>query len=549
MSDWKEAVVRVTNNLRSDDNFGSGFVFHRDASGRSFVMTCQHVVDSLLSTPVAEGDEPPGLLVSDLPADVSIAGDRLLDLAVLEVDGLDCEPLTLADTPAVEGTAFWGAGFSWMEQEQESLVRRQVTGLMRDRNPVMRRFRARRKPVYYWDLSIDEDLFRELKPGYSGGPLLHRESGLVVGIFNLRRDKQRAQALCVESQGLLEPPPTSRIPGFSAGVRTEVDAGPLVTKGKPAATPGRTAAAEGGLDWLAGTIDHVDPIREVEERIGSQLKGPGGPGLWFCAVEGRRDDLPRALAIHLAVELGAAAPGQFGERRLVTRLSPGHYGANTTWQQLLATQTSEGESVGTAAEEEERILGWINSLGRSSHGLHVIYTELDMAYRRHIPGMIRGAIERLSRLGGVEPRVRLLFLYGLARERDNWIYALVHRLERLLGHHLGRRLALGRLQVAGCDHLGGLRPVTRMDLETWLDGLTAVGPVRIDVDTWERLEAEFTQLFASREPGRAHASEQPPSDAKSRRREPPRTVRYRELYERALPILRKARPLLESGRG
>jgi hypothetical protein len=220
MSDWKEAVVRVTNNLRSDDNFGSGFVFHRDASGRSFVMTCKHVVDDVLSPRAGEGDEPPALLVSDLPADVTAVGDGVLDLAVLEVDDLDCEPLALATAPAEQDTAFCGAGFGWMEQEQESLVRRLVTGLMRDRNPVVPRFRARRKPVYYWDLSIDEDLFRELKPGYSGGPLLHRKSGLVVGVFNLRRDKPRAQALCVEAHRLLEPPLTSRIPGFGAGAPT-----------------------------------------------------------------------------------------------------------------------------------------------------------------------------------------------------------------------------------------------------------------------------------------------------------------------------------------
>jgi len=52
------------------------------------------------------------------------------------------------------------------------------------------------------DLTIDQ-VEIDLKPGYSGGPLLHPETGLVVGVFNLRRDKQRAEALCVEAHRLL----------------------------------------------------------------------------------------------------------------------------------------------------------------------------------------------------------------------------------------------------------------------------------------------------------------------------------------------------------
>jgi len=503
MADWKDAVVPITNNLSNDTSFGTGFVFHRDASGRGFVMTCRHVVDDLIRR--RSGDtEPAALLVAGQAAEIIVQGDEVLDLAVLALEDPSGEPLRLADAAAGPSTDFRAAGYAWMEQDAASLVRRPLTGTLHERNPVTRRFQPGRPPAWYWDLEIDPDLFRELQPGYSGGPVIDVATGRVVAVLNLRRDKRRAHALCIDCRRQLAPALATLIPDLEPSSAPR-SAASIAAGASP---PGRAAANQGRLDWLAGTIDHQDQVARIEDSGTPVSDRSQGPMIRYCIVDACRDDCPRALAVHAAARAGGFGQELLGRAELITEVVPAYYGEHGIWGELVAILADAGVTLGRS-DEDELVLDWINR-PQGAKGSRVLYAELDLRYRRGIPQLIRGTLDRFAGLSGIDPRVRLLFLFALVRARRTWC-------DRL-GWRSGGRLAA----AVGCDHLGSLCPVTLLDLDAWLQRLE-IGPVRIDAETRWGLRAALEPLFQPSQPG----------------------VRYRSLWDRAVPLLRGATPVLD----
>jgi hypothetical protein len=133
---WKDAICLLTSTDPANRGFGTGFVFHRDGTGRSFLLTCLHVVEALEKRPRDCQGEPPGLLANGLVAEVWVRGDALLDLAVLAVDGLDVSPLRLGD-PIERGCEVETAGYPEYEPAQQTLVSpRPLVGRVRDNTPV-----------------------------------------------------------------------------------------------------------------------------------------------------------------------------------------------------------------------------------------------------------------------------------------------------------------------------------------------------------------------------------------------------------------------------
>jgi hypothetical protein len=501
---WKDSICLITSTDPGNRGFGTGFVFHRDSTGRSFLLTCLHVVETLEKPRRGSQGEPPGLLADGLVAEVWVRGDAVLDLAVLAVDGLRASPLRLGD-PIERGREVETAGYTEYEPAQQTVVSRPLVGRVQDNNPVKSLRRPGRVGARSLDIEIDAELFRELRDGYSGSPVIDPGAGEVVGIMNLKWSGVKGHAICAGSCRLLfEKANARQIPDY--GRRSEM----------PRPT-GSAGALEGALAWMASTLDHADPI----ERIALRLKeGPtqAKPGLWFYAVQAGLSDCPRALAEHLAVQFGGLSSRAPWPGDLIVDLGrPVPFGGAGLWKALADFISPEG-SAEDPADESERVVHWINrGLPAGPRALRVVYCQFPIAgLRPRIPGFIADAIRTFAGLQGLRADVRVLFLFACIAQ-ESGVRALLGRLRPL-------RLA----HIPACETLGPPRPLNLVDLDDWLRyaARPLMGGRRLDGVTLERLRSDLIPLF--------------PDDAAR--------LRYQAVHDPALRILREA-TLTESTNG
>jgi len=558
MADWKDSIVLLTSTDQGNQGFGTGFVFHRDSTGRCFLLTCLHVVTTLERPGKGAADDapPPGVLAADQPAEVWVRGDGILDLAVLAVDGLDLEPLRLG-RPAQRGTSIQTAGFTDFEVEQKTVVPRPLAGTVRDNNPVWSRRPRARLGAWSLDIAIDAEQFRALTEGYSGSPVLDPASGAVIGIMNLKRhgSATAGHAVCVRTCDQFDPPLAQRLPDYPPD--------PSAPPTSPARSVAGTVPA-GTLAWLASTMDHTKALEQIARCL-ADGRGGSRSGVWFSAFDACLSDCPRALAEHLAVRFGGRRPGAPRLDELVTELHPVRYDGQGLWQALVdqiapaaadqgqaamaerqaaetERQAAEAERQAAAAErqaaaaerqaaaaerqaaaaerqaaaaerqaaEAERILHWINAgPAGSPGGLRVVYCQLSVADQgRRIAELIAGAIQAFSGFSGLSANARVLFLFACVfEESSRW--GLLER---------WRRPRLGRLP--DCTVLGALAKLSLIDVDNWLSDAARAGPGgrRLDEQTRQRLRDALEALF--------------PDDAAR--------LRYQQVRRHALAILDQA---------
>ncbi len=167
MTDWTRHVVLITS--ADGKRHGSGFVARR-AGVVAHVVTCAHVV----------GDLGDGLLANGRPAKVLWDGTKDgIDLAVLAADGLTEEPLTLTRGAAV-GDAVVAVGFTQVDRGRRATAVpatiREATQLTYDPARVVKKHAG-------WLLGVADD---GITDGFSGGPVVHADTGLVIGVLGLR---------------------------------------------------------------------------------------------------------------------------------------------------------------------------------------------------------------------------------------------------------------------------------------------------------------------------------------------------------------------------
>lgn len=503
MAHWKESICLLTSTDPANRGFGTGFVFHRDGTGRSFLLTCLHVVETLEKPPRGGAADPPGVLADGLVAEVWVRGDGALDLAVLAVDGLPAAPLTLG-TPIDPDRPVEIAGYTEHEPAHGTVVCRPLCGRARGNNPVKWTRRPGRVGIRSLDIEIAADLFRELKDGYSGSPVLDPETNRVVGVMNLKWTGVKGHAVCIGSCALLLQGPDARaIPGY--GDRPPAGHPPA---GPPTPRP-VAVAAEGGLAWLASLLDHRDPLERVALCLDDGRAG-AVPGLWFYAVEACRCDCPRALAEHLAVQFGGLSAETPWPDDLIVELWPVRYDGLGLWKALVQHISPPGAGDDDPAGEAARIVRWINrGVVAGPKALRVVYCQLSLAdLGPRIRGFIEGAIRAFCALPGLDAQVRVLFLFACIAP-ESGLGALVARLR-----------ARGLQGIPACDRLGTLERLKALDLDVWLERCARPlhGGRRLDGATRDRLRAALTPLF--------------PDDSARRR--------YRVLREPALGLLREA---------
>lgn len=168
MTDWTRHVVLITSG--DGKRHGSGFVVRR-AGAVAHVVTCAHVVSDL-------GDA--ALEANGLPAKVLWDGTRDgIDLAVLAAEGLTEEPLTLTRR-AAPGDAVMAVGFTQVDRGRRATACpatiREATQLTYDPAKVVKKHAG-------WLLAVDGD---GVTDGFSGGPVVAADTGLVIGVLGLR---------------------------------------------------------------------------------------------------------------------------------------------------------------------------------------------------------------------------------------------------------------------------------------------------------------------------------------------------------------------------
>lgn len=506
MADWKDSIVLLTSTDQGNQGFGTGFVFHRDSTGRCFLLTCLHVVTTLERPGKGAADDapPPGVLAADQPAEVWVRGDGILDLAVLAVDGLDLEPLRLG-RPAQRGTSIQTAGFTDFELEQKTVVPRPLAGTVRDNNPVWSRRPRARLGAWSLDIAIDAEQFRVLTEGYSGSPVLDPATGAVIGIMNLKRQGSATagHAVCVRTCDQFDPPLAQRLPDYPPA-----PSAPPTSPHRAARSAAGTAPA-GAPTWLASTMDHTKVLEQIDRCL-ADGRGGSRPGLWFCAFDACLSDCPRALAEHLAVRFGGRWPGAPRLDELVTELHPVRYDGQGLWQALADQIAYDAAADQGQVPAAERILHWLNAgPAGSPGGLRVVYCQLSVADQGpRIAELIAGTIQAFSGFSGLSANARVLFLFAcIFEESSRW--GLLER---------WRRPRLGRLP--DCTVLGALAKLSLIDVDNWLIDAARAGPGgrRLDEQTRQRLRDALEALF--------------PDDAAR--------LRYQQVRRHALAILDQA---------
>jgi tetratricopeptide (TPR) repeat protein len=279
MSDPKVAIALIASSA-DPKIFGTGFVVHQDEAF-SYLVTCAHVVRDIEKV----NGETGKLLAEDSVATVVVRGDcDAIDLAVLRVDRwYRRSPVALsiavaADRPVeiVGHREYSGTRGAW---------ERPITGKLE--RPLRQKLNGQVIPA--WDLLLPPD---ELQPGYSGSPVIDRETGTVVAVTNIQRGKERGIAIGIEALATIWPEmPPGLIEAVGAGSPRPDDGD----------SDGRPAGRLVGREFLPAV-----PVWAGRDRLMAEL-GPllrAGEALRVVALIGQGGIGKSALAAKLLESIG-----------------------------------------------------------------------------------------------------------------------------------------------------------------------------------------------------------------------------------------------------
>ena len=171
-----KSLVLITNS--ENQSFGTGFVIRRQRN-YSYILTCSHVVE----------ETPKALLVDSIKAKIIYQGSSDgLDLAILKV-ALDKEPLVLMQS---ECSNFEIQGFKSFKNNDHILEPIECS------LDTKIEFRPQSgESVSGWKLNIDET--DTVERGYSGSPLICKDSGKVVAVVSNRKGNRDGFAISIEN--------------------------------------------------------------------------------------------------------------------------------------------------------------------------------------------------------------------------------------------------------------------------------------------------------------------------------------------------------------
>jgi hypothetical protein len=174
MSDFTSSVCLVTSiGSGSDQSRGTGFVIYQ-TQDLSYVLTCAHVLAY------------PETRVNEHYANVIVRGQDWLDIAVLEVKGLETKtPLKLGIVNEI-GCSIKIPGIVKLQSSKDDLALRPLNGVLGE--PLYPMSNLGQALVQAWDLRINEGEYL-LREGYSGAPVIDTETGNAIAIVSHKAER------------------------------------------------------------------------------------------------------------------------------------------------------------------------------------------------------------------------------------------------------------------------------------------------------------------------------------------------------------------------
>lgn|GEM_PF-3694797 len=158
----------------SSSNFGTGFCVHRDERD-TYVVTCAHVVENAYPTTQYQATVDGKLAIIE-------AYDRVADIAILRVESAKEYALLQLSDSATEGQKIQIVGMPPLTKYREKREFLALDGVLAKESGWSK---AGEERIPTWYFKLDDPAFK-LREGYSGSPVIDRETGYVVGIVSLQ---------------------------------------------------------------------------------------------------------------------------------------------------------------------------------------------------------------------------------------------------------------------------------------------------------------------------------------------------------------------------
>lgn len=167
----------------SSGNFGTAFVFYRDASA-AYLLTCAHVVKAIGIDKLQVGGYKPTVVALGEEG-------QSPDLAVLCVEELKERPCWSLCATGKKGTQFTTEGF---RKDGNQYLQRRISGKLGERVPILLQGQSTH---FGWDLNIGDG--KRLQPGNSGSPAWDKKLR-VLGVVSRRQvDGHEGMAVSIDA--------------------------------------------------------------------------------------------------------------------------------------------------------------------------------------------------------------------------------------------------------------------------------------------------------------------------------------------------------------
>lgn len=186
MRNWQDSLVLIKSKGDRKD-IGTGFVIYRDQSA-SYIVTCAHVVKAVEEDKVKVNGKDATVIAYGWKS-----GEDSLDLAVLQVEGLDLAPFNLQPN-AREQDTFFTKGFFRFD-EKATIEIREVNGKLKYAKTLA--IREGQDFIKGWELEItSENLLQE---GYSGSPILNEKQQVIGVVTHLLEHGRKGAAISIDA--------------------------------------------------------------------------------------------------------------------------------------------------------------------------------------------------------------------------------------------------------------------------------------------------------------------------------------------------------------
>jgi hypothetical protein len=186
MTPSNSIVLIKSGTIEHKQTFGTGFVICQ-AQDLSYVVTCAHVLDF-----------PESIQVNEHSANIVAIGQGWLDIAVLEVKGLEAKTSLRLGISSSTGCSIKIPGISKLQASNDMSGIRLLNGVLGEPlSPISTS--SGQILVQAWDLRINEGEYL-LREGYSGSPVINAATGEAIAIVSHKAEKgEKGIAIAIQA--------------------------------------------------------------------------------------------------------------------------------------------------------------------------------------------------------------------------------------------------------------------------------------------------------------------------------------------------------------